>query len=317
MSAKCQMSYNKFMKINFYNIHSYGDIVFTRPIANWIAEHIPSEHQVYYYHMKNLNSIPFHTKVRERKYNMSIDMAINGLFGDERFIKHFKVYKNELYINAMMYASAAFVKKNNGDVFCPRYMNTESLKLKADEIVTEINKVLKTSIPYPEELNLLPVRANVSKSKTLIDIAFSNLKYRKNILTCNGDTLSEQSLNINLVEELSDLINTNNDCLFVFTEKKNNPSYSNVLYFDELFPENTIGDIEYASKYFDILVGRSSGPSHTYFNYENCYTEPKTIVELTLEIERAFFHMKGNATYVHSKDFEKNKFSETISSLLV
>jgi hypothetical protein len=55
----------------------------------------------------------------------------------------------------------------------------------------------------------------------------------------------------------------------------------------------------------------------TYFNYENCYTEPKTIVELTLEIERAFFHMKGNATYVHSKDFEKNKFSETISSLLV
>jgi hypothetical protein len=103
----------------------------------------------------------------------------------------------------------------------------------------------------------------------------------------------------------------------VFTEKKNNPSYSNVLYFDELFPENTIGDIEYASKYFDILIGRSSGPSHTYFNYENCYTEPKTIVELTLEIERAFFHMKGNATYVHSKDFEKNKFSETISSLLV
>jgi hypothetical protein len=29
------------------------------------------------------------------------------------------MHKNELYINAMMYASAAFAKKNNGDVFCP------------------------------------------------------------------------------------------------------------------------------------------------------------------------------------------------------
>ena len=311
------MGYNKFMKINFYNTHSYGDIVFTRPIANWIAEHIAGEHQVYYYHIKTLNSIPFHPKVRERKYNISIDMAVNGIFGEDKFIKHFKIHKNELYINAMMYASKAFVEKNNGDVFCPRYMNTESLKLKADEIVSEINKILNTNIPYPNEIDLLPKRTTESKNKTLIDIAFSNKKYRKNIFVCNGDPLSEQSLNINLVEEMSDLINNNTDCLFVFTEKKNNPSYSNALYFDELFPENTIGDIEYASKYFDILIGRSSGPSHTYFNYENCYTEPKTIVELTVEIERAFFHMKGNATYVHSSDFGKNKFSERISSLLV
>ena len=305
------------MKIIFYNTHSYGDIIFTRGIVNWIATHLPVEHSLFYYHTKDLRSIPMHKRIIEMKYTINIDMKLYGILRNDVSIKHFTVHNDEILINSMMYASKAFNKRNNYDTFCPKHMNTESVKLKADEVVDFINEVAKTNIPYPNEIDLLPNRTNDCKNKNLIDDKFNDRNYKKVILVCNGDTFSGQSNNVDLYEMFLPVIEKNNDLLFLLTEKKNSNSLSNVLFIDELCGKNTIGDIEYLSKFANIIIGRSSGPSHACFNKENCYDDAKKIVELTTDYDRAFFHKKGNAEYFWSDDFSQTGLTNLLESLLV
>jgi hypothetical protein len=304
------------MKIIFYNTHSYGDIIFTRGIVNWIASHLPSEHNIFYYHTKDLRSIPMHKRIIEMKYTISIDMKLYGVLRNDVSIKHFIVKNDEILINTMMYASKAFNKRNNYDIFCPKHMNTESVKLKADEIVDFINSVLKTTIPYPDELDLLPNRTNSCKNKNLIDEKLSTLNHSTKILICNGETHSGQSNNVDLYEMFLPVIEIRDDILFLFTEKKNN-SLENVIFIDEICEKNTIGDIEYLSKFTNLIIGRSSGPSHACFNKENCYEDAKKIVELTTDYDRAFFHKKGNAEYFWSDDFSQTGLCNLLESLLV
>ena len=305
------------MKIIFYNTHSYGDIIFTRGIVNWIAAHLSTDNNIFYYHTKDLRSIPLHKRVIEMKYSLSIDMKLYGVLKNDLSIKHCLIKDDEILINTMMYASKAFNKRNNNDIFCPKHMNTESVKLKADEIVDFINSKLKTNIPYPEEIDLLPSRTEICKNKNIIDTKFKNLNYKNKVLICNGDTFSGQSLNVNLYELLLPIIEKNSNVLFVFTEKKNFNNIENVLFIDELCSKNTIGDVEYLSKYTNIIIGRSSGPSHACFNKENCYIDEKKIIELTTDYDRAFFHKKGNAKYFWSDDFSQDGLCKMLENLLV
>ena len=113
------------------------------------------------------------------------------------------------------------------------------------------------------------------------------------------------------------IIEKNSNVLFVFTEKKNFNNIENVLFIDELCSKNTIGDVEYLSKYTNIIIGRSSGPSHACFNKENCYIDEKKIVELTTDYDRAFFHKKGNAKYFWSDDFSQDGLCKMLENLLV
>ena len=305
------------MKIIFYNTHSYGDIIFTRGIVNWIASHLPSEHNIFYYHTKDLRSIPMHKRIIEMKYTLSIDMKLYGVLRNDINIKHFIVQNDEILINTMMYASKAFNKRNNYDIFCPKHMNTESVKLKADEIVDFLNNTLKTNIPYPNELDLLPNRTDNSKNKNLLDEKISILNYSKKVLICNGDTFSGQSNNVDLYKMFLPVIEKRNDVLFLFTEKKNFDGFENVIFVDEICEKNTIGDIEYLSKFTHIIIGRSSGPSHACFNKENCYDDDKKIVELTTDYDRAFFHKKGKAEYFWSDDFSQTGLCNLLEALLV
>jgi hypothetical protein len=303
------------MKISFYNTFSYGDIIFTRSLVNWVCKHLPSEHQIYYYHIKTINSIPLDPRVIEKPYTMEIHNKIYG-FTNQANIKHCSLSFGELFINSMLFASKLFNQKNNNDVFCPKNMNTDSVRLKSIEVIQFLNMNLKIKIPIPTELDLLPNRTTICKNKTLIDEKFIDDKYKKTVLICNGDTFSGQSDNVDLYAIYKNVIEQNSDCLFVFTENKQN-IYENAIFVPEFCPDNTIGDIEYISKYADILIGRSSGPSHTYFNVENCYSEPKTIIELTNDEGRAFFHKKGDAKYIWSDDFSIENLSTMLSSLLV
>lgn len=305
------------MKIIFYNTHSYGDIIFTRGIVNWIASHLPVEHNIFYYHTKDLRSIPMHKRVIEMKYTINIDIKLYGILNNDISIKHYIIKNDEILVNTMMYASKAFNIRNNNDIFCPKHMNTESVKLKADEIIDFLNIALRTNIPYPNELDLLPNRTNDSKNKNLLDKKLSTLDYKNKVLICNGDTFSGQSNNVNLYDMFLPLIQKRNDVLYLFTERKNSDVLQNVIYINKLCENNTIGDIEYLSKYANIIIGRSSGPSHACFNKENCYIDAKKIVELTTDYDRAFFHKKGNAEYFWSDDFSQTELCNLLESLLV
>ena len=305
------------MKISFYNEYSYGDIIFTRGIANWIAEHIPSGHPLFYYHTKELKSVPMHKKIIEMKYNIGVDIKLYGLGGSQRNIRQCDIVGGEMFINMIVFCSPAVIQKNNGDIFSPKFMNTDTVKLKAQEIISFINKNLRINIPYPEAIDLLPNRVQISKNKTKIDDFFSNNKFEKTFLICNGETLSGQAVNFNLQEIMNPMFLKHPNILFLFSEKIKDLSEQNVAFVNDFCENNTIGDIEYMSKYADILIGRSSGPSHTFFNKENCYEEAKIIVELTNDIDRAFFHKQGNAKYFWSGSDKQEELLSFFETLLV
>lgn len=305
------------MKISFYNEYSYGDIIFTRGIANWIAENIPNGHPLFYYHTKELKSVPMHKKIIEMKYNIGVDLKLYGLNASQRNIRQCDLIGGEIFINMIVFCSSAVIKKNNGDIFSPKFMNTETIKHKADEIISFINKHLKTNIPYPEEIDLLTNRVQDCKNKLAIDVFFEKNNFEKTFLICNGETLSGQAVNVDLQDIMEPLFLEYPNILFLFSEKKHNLSHQNVAFVNDFCDKNTIGDIEYMSKYADVLIGRSSGPSHSFFNKENCYEDAKTIVELTNDIDRAFFHKQGNAKYFWSDSVTQEDLLRFFRSLLV
>lgn len=305
------------MKISFYNEHSYGDIIFTRGIVNWIADHIPSGHPLFYYHTKESKSVPMHKKILEMKYNIGVDMKLYGLNSLKRTIRQCDIVGGEMFINMIVYCSPSVIQRNNGDIFCPKFMNTDTVKLKADEIITFINKHLRLDIPLPEAVDLLPQRTESCKNKLEIDNFFSYNNFPKTFLICNGDTLSGQAVNFNLVEIMHSFIKENPEILFIFTEKKQVEPLDNQVFVNDFCNSNTIGDIEYMSKYADVLIGRSSGPSHTFFNKENCFDSNKSIIELTNDIDRAFFFKAGNAKYFWSDGETKEVLLPFFKSLLV
>jgi hypothetical protein len=66
--------------------------------------------------------------------------------------------------------------------------------------------------------------------------------------------------------------------MFYFTDNKENFKFDNVTYINDLMNFPNLNEIEYISKYMDLLVTSMSGPGCMVLNNEVFNDESKTII---------------------------------------
>jgi hypothetical protein len=333
-----QITYNLFeennMQVVFYNAHQNGDVILSRQGVRWIVDHLGPNHEYFFIHNKNPESLFFHERIKV----ISLPFNFHGCLMPQmqHYFKQQNQFQNALWIDTWigsMEPSKYVLDHNDNDRWIQlmpdengNYIlgkcvevwdNTDWQEMFWKKNVDKVNEYLRfefttKTLPYPTREDIIPKwQGHAPRKQTVDDILAKNSSYKISILICNSDTQSGQRENFSYEKILENLIEEKKDVMFYFTDNKENFKFDNVTYINDLMNFPNLNEIEYISKYMDLLVTSMSGPGCMVLNNEVFNDESKTMIYFTRNVI-GLYHKHGNCKYVQTEDWSAENIFETI-----
>ena len=312
-----------------FNDHGIGDLIWSRHIVNYISPYLQKQNiSLSFNHKFNKSILNFNENITLGSYLDYISF-ISPMNEQRMYPMHCPnssiTYENFVFINTWLLLSNSYLSKlrsqNNSEInlddISASLVNFDILALLANDIINIIENRCNISIPKITGDMLLPYcNKNLSKYNDIDDF-FINQVFSNYVLISNGDSRSGQTENFNIYEWLKPIIQKNSDWGFIFTEKKFNTTYKNVMTTSNNPSIQSLDNIEYMSTKCKVLFTRSSGPGHIFFNRDNCFDENKTIIAYTKHKNTAFLYDKGTCNYVWSNIFTRENLIENFENILL
>ena len=304
------------MKIIFYNTAVSGDKAHSRGIASYIAQYVP----------ENIILMFFSPHHNLSARSMHVDKRIICVCENDNIsLKENYYYDGDtMFVNVCITAYPQFMNPNRPNfgvspAGLPYDYTSDHTFNHAKEIIDQINLKMSLSIPYPvDESDILP-RTNLNPPrKNKVDLLIEKLSvYKKRVLLCNNLTYSGQSTNFIISDTIKQLVIDNPDVAFVYTCKDKADVQPNDYFIDDIFSIPNFNEIEYLSRYCDILISRQSGAGCVIQTYENMFDTEKVYISLTVYDENTAFYFKnGNCRYDRTTDFSTESVTNIIKKYL-
>jgi hypothetical protein len=168
-------------------------------------------------------------------------------------------------------------------------------------------------IPYPSEDDLV-VRWN-DKPKNIDLVSKIIDKNKMNILVCNGQTLSLQRKNFYYEDYIEEIIVKNPDINFYFTENFS-LNYDNVININNFIPIPNLNEIEYLSKFCNIIITSHSGPGAAVINSEVVNDKNKTLIYICRK-RLGLIYNNLKCKHYQTEDFSKNNITSIINEAII
>jgi len=324
-------------RIVFFNGHQNGDVANSRGIVEYLSKHLGEFYEYYFLTLRtelgSSGAITFgnHIKIHNPIVQGLLPFMPEGWDPDIK-TAHVRgevcfVYKDTLFLNVWIGCSPFFIENRASK----RGITRKSLQYQICECIEVIKQVTGVEVPYPAELESLSSRTSNPKNKELVDNFTSTLKsnFKKVILICNGNVMSDQTPQFSFGEILRQVVDNSPDTAFLFTDKNFDSTAGNCLFTDDIFPVPNLSEIDYLSKDIDIIVSRMSGPGIITMNRENYLDSSKTLISFTTdpniafealssdeEIEAEKWGIEGGAKLIWSRDMNPESIANIIKQAI-
>jgi hypothetical protein len=320
-------------EVVFYLSHQNGDIISSVQYVRYIVDHMGDNFNFFYIHGKDPESVFIHEKVKHFHPGMhfhSLDMNIM-----KNFLSKNNVFTEAIWVDVwlgtlngcrevlddngvqrwiMPNIDGSYVLGDN-DIFD----NIEWQRKICNQNINIINNyfILNFSnkkIPYPTYTDLVKKRNKNPRKKTEADRLINDIeKYSVKIFIANSNTESLQRENFSYEDYLIDIYDKYSDVAFVFSNNYKNIEKKNVFYIDKYINFPNLNEIDYMSKYFDILVTSSSGPGFMIFNDDVFNNYKKTLIYVKRKII-GLYNDRGHCKYVETENYSKENIVHIIVS---
>ena len=291
------------MDIVFFNEHQHGDLILGKQNVRWIVENSPKNVNFYYLHNKHPESVFVHERIKHIRTDINFHASPLPMM--ERFFKQKGLLPDALWVSTWVGSINGVVKliDENGweRYLLPNNDNTYKIGVNAElwdnmdiqlmlckQNIDIINSFLISNfvyykIPYPNSREDMLIKWN-SNSKKIDDLNKILLpEYKLKVLICNGDTISNQRANFDYGVYLKNIIETHSDVLFYFTQNVS-LKLPNVININERIGFPNIDEIEYLSKFCNVIVTSLSGPGCTVVNDAVVKDPDKILIHFCREI---------------------------------
>ncbi len=324
------------MDIVFYNQHQHGDILLSRQGVRWVVDNSPSNVNFHYVHDKDPSSVFIHEKINHIKFNQKIhcvpmhvvenSLRNRGILSDSLWVSTWCGTINgmqmlhdiedgavvERYL--LPHSSGRYEIGLNDDLI----LNCKCEALLWKQNIDQINQYFSLNfstkkIPYPNEDDLV-VQWNIKpKNIDLVDKIID--KNKLNVLVCNGQTLSLQRHNFQYEDYLREIIQDNPNINFYFTDKFS-LHYENAFNINDFVPLPNLDEIEYLSKFCNIIITSLSGPGCAVINSEVLNGENKTLIYVCRKrLGLVYDNLK--CKYYQTEDFSKNSITSILNEAIL
>lgn len=321
-------------KIVFFNGHQHGDIANNRGIINYVTPYI-QELDLNYVHIKHPEAIYFNDHIKTYNYSSTypdrklLETHVGCIRGTP---SQFIVHDDTLFINLWIDRSPWF---NQNKQYTGSGITSQALFAQTKEVIDIITQYVDTQIKYPTNIaQTMPSSIKHPKHKKQMDhfIKTVLLNYRKKVLIPNGKVESNQCAQFDMADFLlsGGIVEKYKDVLFLLTCETKKTSSSNMVCINDIVPIPNLNEIDYVSRYCDVLITRASGPGCVVSTQENFYDKSKTFISFTKNKYIAFEALSsveainnekwGNrhsATMIWSNDFSQNNICSTIEKTII
>jgi hypothetical protein len=324
------------MQVVFYNAHQNGDLIFSRQGVRWIVDKLGPNHDYYYIHNKNSESLFFHENIKV----VSMPFQFHGLLMPQmqQYFKQNNQLPGALWIDAWigeMKPSRYVIDHNDNDRWvqlmpnekgqyilgecvevCDNIHWQEMLWKQNVDIVNErLSGELTTKrIPYPTYQDLVPKWSGYAKQKDKVDdLLAKNSHFKLSLLICNSDTQSRQRQNFSYENILKPLIEKYPDVAFYFTDNNEKLSNSNVFYINDIFGFPNLNEVEYLTKSIDISILSMSGPGCMPLN-DLVFNDPNKTLIYFHRTAIGLYYPYGQCKYVQSEDWSDENILEIVQN---
>lgn len=293
------------MKLIFVNRHQNGDTAHNRGLIDYVCKYLPSHIKVYFCIAQIKSNIYVNERVTVLKY-LWRDVE-EPVFNDIQ-LDHVINYKTDLLINSWICMYPGFPKT--------LYFNAKNVLDQSKYIIPIINRKFNCKIPLPENESDLLYKSKKKVGDKILMENFTNLLslYKKRVLIANGPVGSSQCTDFSLFENSRTLCKNNKDVAFIFTHKEGDHKLNNQYFIDDHLARPNLNEIDYFSSYCEILVGRRSGPSEFFHNYQNLHDESKALISFTNTKE--VFYDKGKIKLDWTNDFSPESIESIITKYI-
>jgi len=322
------------MQVVFYNAHQNGDVILSRQGVRWIVDHLGPNHEYFFIHNKNPESLFFHENIKV----ISLPFNFHGCLMPQmqHFFKQQNQYTDALWIDTWigsMEPSRYVLDHNDNDRWIQlmpdengQYIlgkcvevwdNTDWQEMFWKKNVDKVNERLMfelttKKVPYPTRNDVIPKWQGTAPRKNSIDeILEKNNSKKLSLLICNSDTQSGQRENFSYEKILENLIAEHRDVAFYFTDNKEQFSYENVIYLNDIVNFPNLNEVEYISNFMDILVTSMSGPGCMVLNDKVFQDDAKTLIYFTRDVI-GLYHKHGDCKYVQTENWEPDNIHKVI-----
>jgi len=324
------------MDIVFYNQHQHGDILLSRQGARWVIENSPKNVQFHYVHDKSPDSVFVNERINHIKFNQKIHCVPMHIV--ENSLKSRGILKDSLWVSTWCGTinGMQLLHEYEGGMVVERYLLPHHsgryeiglnddlvLNFKCEETlwkqnIDQINQYFSLNfctkkIPYPNEDDLVVKWNSNPKNIQLVDKIID--KDKINVLVCNGETLSLQRSNFKYEDYLKEIIINNPDINFYFTEKFY-LGYENVFNINDIVPLPNLNEIEYLSKFCNIIITSLSGPGCAVMNSEVLNNEDKTLIYICRK-RLGLVYNNLKCKYYQTEDFSKNNITSILNEAIL
>jgi len=324
-------------RIAFFNGHQNGDVANSRGLVEYITRYLGDKYEYYFLTLRtelgSSGAITFgnHIKIHNPIVQGLLPFMPQGWNPDiktahERGEVCF-VHEDTLFLNVWIGCSPFFIENRASK----RGITRKSLQYQICEYIEVIKQVIGIDIIHPTELESLSPRTTAPKNKELVDNFITTLRstFKKAILICNGNVMSDQTPQFSFGEILRQVINNSPDTAFLFTDKNFENTADNCFFTDDILPVPNLSEIDYLSKDINIIVSRMSGPGIITMNRENYLDSSKTLISFTTdpniafealssdeEIEAEKWGIDGGAKLIWSRDMNAESIANIIKQAI-
>ncbi len=320
-------------EVVFYLSHQHGDIISSTQYVRYIVDCMGDDFIFYYIHEKNPDALFIHEKVIH--YNPEVPFHAVDMKLMQKFLAERDLFNNALWIDVWL-GTLKGCKEVIDDNGIQRWiMPDENGKyiLGKNDIFDNINWQQKIcnqnidiineyfmlnfsnkKIPYPSYDDLIKKRNLNPKNKNQADKLINIIeKFNLCIFLANSNTESLQRENFSYEEFLLDIYSKYNNVAFIFSNKYKNIQKANVFYVEDFVDLPNLNEIDYMSKWFDILVTSASGPGFIIFNDDVFNDQNKTLIYVKRKII-GLYNDRGQCKYVETEDYTKKNILHIIET---
>jgi hypothetical protein len=323
------------MDILFFNEHQHGDLILGKQNVRWIVDHSPKNVNFYYLHNKHPESVFVHERIKHIKTDLNFHASPMPVM--EKFFKQRGLFQDALWVSTWVGSINNVMKliDENGweRYLLPNDKNTYEIGVN-DELwdnmdiqltlckqnIDIINSFLISNlnyykIPYPNSREDMLVKWN-SKPKKLDAVNKIIIEdYKLKILICNGQTISNQRENFDYGFYLEEIIKKHTDVLFYFTENVS-IQHPNVININEHVEFPNMNEIEYLSKFCNVIVTSLSGPGNTVVNDAVVKDPEKTLIHVCRKIIGLVYD-KHLCKCIQTEDYSKENITTIIENAIL
>lgn len=323
------------MDIVFYNEHQHGDLILGRQNVRWIVDNSPDYINFYYLHNKDPKSIFVHERIQHISINFNFHAV--PMVNIENYVKKSGNFTDALWVSTWL-GSINNMQKLIDERGWERYLlpnekntfvigenedlwdNMKTQLILCKQNIDTINDFLTLNfksykLPYPQNSDQMLVKWN-SNPKNIEQIK-SVIKngYKLKVLVCNGDVLSNERKNFDYGEYLKEIIETNTDTLFYFTQNVS-LNLPNVININEVVPIPNLDEIEYLSAFCDIIITSLSGPGCSVVNDAVVKDPNKTLIHVCRSIIGLVYD-KHLCKCIQTEDYSYENITKIINKAIL